>query len=385
FIWLFYLGCALATLTKGPVGLGMPGLIVVAYLSFSRRWSLFWKRGHPLTGALLYLLVALPWFAAMVWLHGEAYFSQLKADNLGRFLSPMEGHGGTPLFYLPVLFFGFFPWSAFLPFAWFQGLKESRGKEPEDPLSQEFPFLAALWAGIVFIFFTVSATRLPHSIAPLFPAASFWVAHYFAKSWVEENITGLKEGFFIMMGLGLILGGTFLSAPYWLDRALPPDISLPLDWDTGIIGSVLILGSLAAGILGLCQRKVLHSFGMSLVFMSFALFFLLHSTLPQIGETLISPAQEILKKFRSSFASGDRMVFYNLYRPSLIFYAQRKGHFFQGGQEEALKAFSETSGQVFLLLPELEKHSLPEELKNWNELVNEKGYLLLAKKHPEYR
>ena len=114
-IWAFYIGMALATLTKGPVGFAVPLIVAAVYLTWTRRWQDYWQKGVPLAGMLLFILLAAPWYAAMFLVHGDAYATGAKAHTIGRFLSPMEGHQGTIFFYLPVLLLGFFPWSALLP------------------------------------------------------------------------------------------------------------------------------------------------------------------------------------------------------------------------------------------------------------------------------
>ncbi len=114
-IWAFYIGMALATLTKGPVGFAVPIIAAALYLTWTRRWRQYWQKGVPLAGMLLFILLAAPWYAAMFLVHGDAYAAGAKAHTIGRFLSPMEGHEGTIFFYLPVLLLGFFPWSALLP------------------------------------------------------------------------------------------------------------------------------------------------------------------------------------------------------------------------------------------------------------------------------
>jgi 4-amino-4-deoxy-L-arabinose transferase-like glycosyltransferase len=126
FFWLFYLGMAVAALTKGPVGVAVPLLAVVPYLTLTRRWGRFWQHGFPLAGSLLFLLLALPWYAAMLTIHGARYAASAQADTVGRFFSVIGGHGGTIFFYVPVLLFGFFPWSGFLPVALFQAFKGYR-------------------------------------------------------------------------------------------------------------------------------------------------------------------------------------------------------------------------------------------------------------------
>ena len=111
----FYVGMACAMLAKGPVGIIIPLLATVPYLSVTRQWKAFWKKGFPLLGILSVCVIAAPWYLAMFWIHGADYLAAARANTTGRFANPMEGHGGTVLFYLPVLLLGFFPWSAFLP------------------------------------------------------------------------------------------------------------------------------------------------------------------------------------------------------------------------------------------------------------------------------
>ena len=143
-IWAFYIGMALATLTKGPVGFAVPIIAAALYLTWTRRWREYWQKGVPLAGLLLFILLAAPWYAAMFLVHGDAYATGAKANTIGRFLSPMEGHQGTIFFYLPVLLLGFFPWSALLPVPLYHAFKNWRSsggisRYPSAPLA--FPIL----------------------------------------------------------------------------------------------------------------------------------------------------------------------------------------------------------------------------------------------------
>ena len=60
----------------------------------------------------------------MLAIHGADYAAAAQANTTGRFANPMEGHGGTLLFYFPILLLGFFPWSGLLPAALWHVLKE---------------------------------------------------------------------------------------------------------------------------------------------------------------------------------------------------------------------------------------------------------------------
>src|SRR5207245_420825 len=70
--WGFYIGMALATLTKGPVGVLVPLLAVIPYLLLTGRWREVARECRLLPGTAVFLLIAAPWYAAMVLLHGAA-------------------------------------------------------------------------------------------------------------------------------------------------------------------------------------------------------------------------------------------------------------------------------------------------------------------------
>src|SRR2546426_8760515 len=125
--WGFYVGMALATLTKGPVGVLVPLLPVIPYLLLTRRWRGVVPECRLLTGPAEFLLIAAPWFAPMVLLHGAGYAASARGDTLTRFFSVIGGHGGAILFFIPLLLLGFFPWGGVLPSAPGGGLREREG------------------------------------------------------------------------------------------------------------------------------------------------------------------------------------------------------------------------------------------------------------------
>src|SRR5262249_41075629 len=124
--WVFYVGMGLATLAKGPVGFLVPVVTIALYLTATRQWNRFWRTGAPLAGLLLFVVIALPWYVVMWTLHGTEYTASAKANTVGRFLNPMEGHSFSILFYIPVLLLGFFPWSGWLPYAWYEAYRNWR-------------------------------------------------------------------------------------------------------------------------------------------------------------------------------------------------------------------------------------------------------------------
>ena len=216
FLWLFYIGMALAMLAKGPVGIIIPLLAVIPYLSLTRQWKTYFSQGKPLVGWALCIAIAAPWYLAMFAIHGADYAAAAHANTTGRFANPMEGHGGTLLFYLPVLLVGFFPWSGFLPVVLYQSLKDwklFRSGEKKATGQEGILVFSTLWILGILVFFTISATRLPHYILPLFPAASLLVAVFWSRCLSEASPSGLKISVRIILVTGYILSIVLVSLP----------------------------------------------------------------------------------------------------------------------------------------------------------------------------
>ena len=68
--YIMYAAAGLAVLTKGPIGVLLPGLIIMLFLLWQRDWRVL-KRMHLVSGILLCAAVAVPWYAVMYSLHGS--------------------------------------------------------------------------------------------------------------------------------------------------------------------------------------------------------------------------------------------------------------------------------------------------------------------------
>src|SRR2546425_1173434 len=122
--WGFYVGMALATLTKGPVGVLVPLLAVIPYLLLTRRW----REGAPecrlLTGTAVFLLIAAPWYAAMFLLPGPGHAASARGHTLTRFFSVIGGHAPAIPVSIPPPLLPPFPSSRGLPSALVEALRE---------------------------------------------------------------------------------------------------------------------------------------------------------------------------------------------------------------------------------------------------------------------
>jgi len=388
--WLFYLGIGVATLAKGPVGFLVPLVTVALFFTATGQWKRFFREGSPLSGALLFLAVALPWYAAMWQLHGSEYAASAQANTVGRFFAPMEGHGFTILFYVPVLLLGFFPWTGWLLFAWVRAFREWRAWQkaegtvlPDDTTHLEW--FAAVWVIGVLLFFTLSSTRLPHYIGPLFPGAAILAASYWSRGLREPDLNGSRAAIHTTMALGylLVIGLAALPSLYpsfagKLAKEFP--LATQMSWGNGpYLGSILLLiGMALVGYLGLNERRRAGAFWAAGASLALLVLIVLQLIAPGFNRYFISPSQELAYAAGLNLAPEDRLIAFGSTRPSLAFYAKRRIIFVGGNDAELLRRQLAQPGRVMILLPETFKAALPPEAQSFQPILTRFGYQLLS-------
>lgn len=387
--WGFYIGMGLATLTKGPVGVLVPLLAVIPYLLLTRRWREVARECRLLPGTAVFLLVAAPWYATMFLLHGAGYAASARGDTLTRFSSVIGGHGGTILFYIPILFLGFFPWSGFLPAALVQALHE----RDEDP-QRAVQFLGAVWVLGVFIFFTLSSTRLPHYIAPLFPAAALLVAASWDRSLSAQSGRAGAVSLWLTLVAGCVLGLAFVGLDWSYQRfnalivqEFPAAAQVDPGWAPMAIGFLILGGMGLFGYAALTAGRAELSFGIASGLMGVITLLIVTVALPRFNQYFIEPPQVLADIAGLNLEETDTLVVYGRPKPSLLFYAKRRCpagkpciEVIKPGEEEKLRPVLERPGQIIILTLDRLRAKLPAPATTYQLVVSRHGYVLLAKK-----
>jgi 4-amino-4-deoxy-L-arabinose transferase-like glycosyltransferase len=404
--WGFYLGMALATLTKGPVGVVVPLLAIVPYLLLTRRWRDVLRECRPLTGTLVFFLVAAPWYATMLLLHGAEYVASGRRDTITRFFSVVGFHGGTVLFYVPVLLLGFFPWSGFLPAALVQALRGSRKAAIQDP-SRALAVLSGVWVLGVFTFFTLSSTRLPHYIAPMFPAAALLVA----ASW-DRLLSGPAEraarlSLWLTLGTGCLLGLAFVGLDWAYDHFNAQIVlEFPVAGQVGLGWAPVAVGFLLLGGTGLFAYAAIpagggpadappaltpgghagRSLAIASAMMAGVALLIITVALPRFHRYFIGPPQELAAIAGMNLGAQDTLIAYGGSQPSLIFSAKRRCEparrcieVISPGEEEKMRPLLDRPGQVMILTQERLRAKLPPPAATYPVALSRYGYVLLAK------
>jgi 4-amino-4-deoxy-L-arabinose transferase-like glycosyltransferase len=162
-MWLLWAALALAVLSKGLVALVLCGATLVTYSAFNRDLSP-WKKLAPLSGLAIFLAIAAPWFIAVSLANPEFARFFFIHEHFARFLTKVHHRYAPDWYFIPIYLLGALPWSLLLLHA----LLKSWRRDVTVAFQNE-RFLA-LWVIVTFGFFSLSDSKLPPYILPIFPA-----------------------------------------------------------------------------------------------------------------------------------------------------------------------------------------------------------------------
>lgn len=217
--WTAAIAAGLGVLAKGPVGVILPGTVVVLFLLCERKLAIL-RDWRLLGGVLLLALVALPWYALVgVETKAEFLIGFLFKHNLGRFVEPMEKHGGSLFYYVLVVLIGFGPWSVFLLSTFWYGTGDRAREHGATLAGNRFLWC---WVGVYLLFFSLASTKLPNYILPLYAPLALLMAR-FLERWRSGEfavVWPVRVSLICLMLVGIGTSVTFLLA----GGALPGDL-----------------------------------------------------------------------------------------------------------------------------------------------------------------
>jgi hypothetical protein len=161
---------ALSVLAKGLIGIVLPGAVLVLYTLFSRDRAI-WKRLHMGIGLLVFFAIAAPWFVLVSLKNPEFARFFFIHEHFQRFTSHVHHREGNWYYFIPLLILGITPWLGVLPQSLWNGRRDTAsGFEPKKVL--------LIWSAFIFFFFSISGSKLPGYILPIFPALALLIACY---------------------------------------------------------------------------------------------------------------------------------------------------------------------------------------------------------------
>ena len=159
----------LAVLSKGLIGVVLPGATLFVYIVWQRDWNLL-RRLHLIPGLAILLALTVPWFVLLARTDDQFLSFFFIHEHFGRFLSKVANRNQPFWYYLPIVIAGLLPWTAFLSVtlrnAWRVATREKQGAMR----------LVLIWTVVVLLFFSISGAKLPLYVLPMFPAFAWLIA-----------------------------------------------------------------------------------------------------------------------------------------------------------------------------------------------------------------
>jgi 4-amino-4-deoxy-L-arabinose transferase-like glycosyltransferase len=282
--WLAGLFLGLAVLTKGPVGVLIPGLTMGVYWVWGRfRPYLRWRRLGII--ALATVLTISTWAVIDLLRNGPEFMVAFFWRQVAMLTTEDAGHGGFFGYHFVVLLLGCFPASVFA----LQELFKPTRTEHTDQNDHRRWMVILFW--VVLILFSIVKTKIVHYSSMAYFPLTYLAALQLERIWKNRESFGWSR--FLLGGLGSFVAVLFILVPFLgmnIEQLKPlfaqdPFALANLDADvrwTGLealAGALLLTALLTGHVLhgkGRFREGILAVFVGSALFVTITLFFFIN-------------------------------------------------------------------------------------------------------------
>jgi 4-amino-4-deoxy-L-arabinose transferase-like glycosyltransferase len=309
--WLLaaWAAMALAALSKGLIGLAFPAATLLLYCAMERNFRML-ARLEWLRGSLVFLAIAAPWHIAVSIANPEFPYFYFIHEHVLRFLTTEHRRVAAWWYFVPILFGGFVPWTLLLLPACLGGWRDpglANGFRPAR--------FALLWSAFILVFFSVSGSKLPAYILPIFPTLGLVLGMHLSRT------SSRRIAPWILPVAPLALAGS------WFAAKAPERVEDAWTWSMYNTAGVFIAGGALLLFLGvvaswLMLRRDRKWTGIVVLAASTTLF----TSAIEDGYHAVSPRQsamEVAAKMRPLLKPGTRVYSVKHYEQTLPFYLGR--------------------------------------------------------------
>ncbi len=316
YVLLAALGLGLGFITKGPVGLIIPALVILPVLVIERR-SIALTPADLVLGFLLFTVVAAPWYLVMWLRHGTDYLqSFFIGDNLERFATDRFNDPRPWWFYLPILAGGLLPWTP-IALVWLGPLTQFVRRR-RDVGTIDLRLL--LWALLPLAFYSLSVGKQPRYILPVLPPLALLLASSImerTQEWRSLEGARLRP----RKNLGVVMG-TFLSGVFFVTLALLLYRARPLLINVNPIyaaGAALVIGACGLLVIAVSLSGGWRT-GPAIVAIAAAVTFpaLQFGSLSSGGDATV---RQMARRVQAERTAGEAVGTYGVFVRNLVFYS----------------------------------------------------------------
>lgn len=225
---LAWASAALAVLSKGLIGILLPGGALLLYILLQRDWGRL-RQLHLLSGAALFIAISAPWFILVSLANAEFFRFFFIHEHFERFLTKTHGRYQPAWYFIPILLGSMVPWTLTMIPAL------ARSWRAEATRFQPARFLL-IWCAFTFAFFSASGSKLPPYILPMIPALALLMGRYLSTA-------GGRALIWQVLPIGALGIAIMLWAPYGAQQGsdeLPAELlRLYMPWLIATGGALL--------------------------------------------------------------------------------------------------------------------------------------------------
>ncbi len=380
--WLFL---SIAILTKGPVALVIILTTLFTFFITHKNWKKLFFKISPFKGLFLTFLISSPWYFIQIFYNGKVFWNSFFGyHNLQRYTSVVNNHSESWWFYIYIMILASLPFSVFLLHGLFNTFKELIVKLQDRSESSNSIYIFSLcWLVSIFLFFSISATKLPSYWIPAIPAASILICRSVQMLIIQQSKISLIWLFttFILLGFSI----AFYFSDSWLVLINDPEMP-DLSYQIKISGLILrariffIVLTLASSIF--IFKLLPKSLLLLQIFFFIGQFFLMPPIRKLADNLRQEPLRNISKKIINERSNKEPIAMIGIRKPSLHFYTKQI-IFYESNSPSGLVNLSERFNfgkrsneldqpnyQSDSFLAVIDKYS--KEKKHWNEIKSQK-------------
>jgi len=307
------LGCwaamALAVLSKGLIGLLLPGATLVVYTLLARDWAL-WRRLHIVPGLVVFLAIAAPWFVLVTRANPEFFHYFFIHEHFERFLTSVHRRTAPWWYFVPLALAAVLPWLLALPAAAVGAVRRGAQRNGFRPA-----LFALLHAAVILLFFSASSSKLPSYVLPLVPALALLIGLWLPGAR-RRVVLALAASAAALGAAGVAMApfGARLAKEAWLVDAYRTFAH----W-IGAGAAVLLAGAVAFAVLELRGRRTAGI--VSLAAGACIAILVAASGHEAIGR--LTSARELVRTVGHEFAADQPFYSVRYYDQTLPFYLKR--------------------------------------------------------------
>lgn len=309
-MWITWAGLAFSVLSKGLIGLVLPGAVLVLYTLIQRDWAL-WKRLHLVSGLALFLLISAPWFVAVSITNHEFFHFFFIHEHFERFLTKVHRRYQPWWDFIPILLLGILPWITVM----FNALARAWNGDPSELKAFKPQRFLLIWSVFIFLFFSASSSKLPSYILPIFPALALLIG-------VRLTQTPARTLFWMMMPIAVLAGAAFLLSPFAVTRS-SDEVPLELYREYAVWLAVAAFIWLAGSLAGL---YLLRRERMTAGILAFSMSGLIFAQIVLTGHESLSPATSawrVAQQIQPYLKPDAPFYSVGMYEQTLPFYIKR--------------------------------------------------------------